>query len=767
MTGHNVLHALGFDAFGLPAEQYAVQTGQHPRVTTEAEHRHHAPAAAPAGAGARPAAQRRDDRPGVLPLDAVDLPADLQQPGTTTRPAGPGPIAELEPLLASGARPVPADVPGAATGGAWAELDDAERRRVVDAHRLAYLSESPVNWCPGLGTVLANEEVTADGRSERGNFPVFKRNLRQWMMRITAYADRLLTTWTRWTGRSDQAAAAQLDRPVRGCAGARSPATAGAIEVFTTRPDTLFGATFMVLAPEHPLVGPAGLRGLAGRHVRRRGPAARPRRADAVAGLPQRRPSCKTDLERQTEGRDKTGVFTGGYATNPVNGEAIPVFVADYVLMGYGTGAIMAVPGQDERDWEFATRFELPIVRTVAPPEGWEGEAFVGEGPAINSANDEISPGRPGRRRGQGADHRLAGGARALGERTVNYKLRDWLFSRQRYWGEPFPIVYDEDGTADRAARVDAAGRAAGGRRLLAADLRRGRRHVRAGAAAGAQGRLGRRSTLDLGDGPKRYRRETNTMPQWAGSCWYELRYLDPANAERFVDPEVERYWMGPQGRGPHRRRRPVRRRRRARGAAPAVRAVLAQGAVRPGPRVEQRAVPPAVQPGDDPGATPTPTSAGRTCRPTRSSRTGTGAFTWQGKPVTREYGKIGKSLKNMVTPGRHVRRVRRRHLPRLRDVDGPAGRVAAVGDPGGRRLAAVPAAAVAQRRRRGDRRAARRRGAGRRRHRVGCCTAPSTRSATTWTRCVQHGDRPADRAEQPRGQGRRRRPGRSPRRWC
>src|SRR5918994_865291 len=381
MTGRNVLHAMGFDAFGLPAEQYAVQTGTHPRATTEAN-------IARYKAQLRRLGLAHDDRRSVATTD-VDFYRwtqwiflkiygsfyDEQQRRAR-------PVEELEAEFAAGTRPTP-------DGRPWAELSEVERRDVVDSFRLAYISEAPVNWCPGLGTVLANEEVTADGRSERGNFPVFKRDLRQWMMRITSYAERLLgdlddLDWPEsiklmqrnWIGRSE---------------GARVlfPTAAGPLEVFTTRPDTLFGATFMVVAPEHPLVDrlaagdwPDGVpASWTGGH-----PSAR----EAVDDY-RRATALRTEMERQTEGRDKTGVFTGGYATNPVNGESIPVFVADYVLMGYGTGAIMAVPGQDERDWEFAERFGLPIVRTVAPPEGWEGEAYVGEGPAINSANDSVS----------------------------------------------------------------------------------------------------------------------------------------------------------------------------------------------------------------------------------------------------------------------------------------------------------------------------------------------------------------------------------------
>ncbi|BCJ61153.1 hypothetical protein Jiend_45750 [Micromonospora endophytica] len=309
------------------------------------------------------------------------------------------------------------------------------------------MSQAPVNWCPGLGTVLANEEVTADGRSERGNFPVFKRNLKQWMMRITAYGDRLLDDldtldWPEpiklmqrnWIGRST---GAHVDFPT----------SAAPVRVFTTRPDTIFGATYMVLAPEHELVDaltpaawPEGTRDAwTGGHASPRAAVEAYRKAAAA----------KTDVERQADTKEKTGVFVGAYATNPVTGAQIPIFIADYVLAGYGTGAIMAVPAQDERDWDFAELFELPIVRTVAPPEGFDGKAYTGDGPAINSAAPE---------RGLDLDGLGVADAKAriiewleangAGQGATTYRLRDWLFSRQRYWGEPFPIVYDADGTA-------------------------------------------------------------------------------------------------------------------------------------------------------------------------------------------------------------------------------------------------------------------------------------------------------------------------------
>ncbi|HEU4421757.1 MAG TPA: class I tRNA ligase family protein, partial [Pilimelia sp.] len=531
MAGRNVLHAMGFDAFGLPAEQYAVQTGTHPRTTTEAN-------VVTFRRQLRRLGLAHDDRRSVATTD-IEYYRWTQwiflQIFNSWYDAEAGrarPIDDLIAEFAAGTRPTP-------DGRPWAELSEVERRTIVDDHRLAYVSQAPVNWCPGLGTVLANEEVTADGRSDRGNFPVFKRNLKQWMMRITAYADRLVDDldtldWPEpiklmqrnWIGRST---GANIDFPFDG----------GDIRVFTTRPDTVFGATYMVLAPEHRLVDamvpdawPEGTKAAwTGGHATP-GEAVAAYRAFAAG---------ETEEERQAETKEKTGVFVGAYATNPVNDEQIPIFIADYVLAGYGTGAIMAVPGQDERDWEFAEAFDLPIIRTVRPSEGFEGKAYLGEGPAINSgfldglgiadAKEKIIEWLVANGRGEGA---------------TTYRLRDWLFSRQRYWGEPFPIVYDETGLPVALPES-----------MLPVELPdvedfSPRTFDPEDANAEPETPLSRASEwvdveLDLGDGPKRYRRETNVMPQWAGSCWYELRYLDPTNDKAFVDPENERYWMGPR----------------------------------------------------------------------------------------------------------------------------------------------------------------------------------------------------------------------------
>ncbi|MFD8800397.1 leucine--tRNA ligase [Streptomyces atroolivaceus] len=545
MTGHNVLHTLGFDAFGLPAEQYAVQTGTHPRASTEANMENMKVQLRRLGLG-------HDKRRSFATIDAdyykwtqwiflqifnswYDTEADRARP-----------IAELVAQFESGERTVPG-------GREWGALSAADRADVLGRYRLAYASDAPVNWSPGLGTVLANEEVTADGRSERGNFPVFKAKLRQWNMRITAYADRLLNDldgldWPEaiklqqrnWIGRSE---GARVDFPVDG---------AGDITVFTTRQDTLFGATYMVLAPEHDLVEriiPAAWP--EGTHPVWTGGHASP--AEAVTAY-RKQAAAKSDVERQAEAKDKTGVFTGAYATNPVSGEKVPVFIADYVLMGYGTGAIMAVPAHDARDFAFARAFELPMRCVVEPSDDrgtdastWEDAFGSYDAKLVNSSNEEISLD------GLGVVEAKARitewlQAHGVGEGTVNFRLRDWLFSRQRYWGEPFPIVYDEEGIAHPLPES-----------MLPLELPEvedysPRTFDPEDADTQPETPLSRNAdwvnvTLDLGDGagPRKYRRETNTMPNWAGSCWYELRYLDPHNDQRLVDPAIEQYWMGPR----------------------------------------------------------------------------------------------------------------------------------------------------------------------------------------------------------------------------
>ncbi|MGV9317870.1 leucine--tRNA ligase [Streptomyces sp. NPDC003660] len=548
MTGHNVLHTLGFDAFGLPAEQYAVQTGTHPRVSTEANMENMKAQLRRLGLG-------HDKRRSFATIDPEYYKwtqwifVQIFNSWYDDEAGKARPISELVALFESGERPVPGHT------RAWSELTAAERADVLGEFRLAYASDAPVNWCPGLGTVLANEEVTSDGRSERGNYPVFKAKLRQWNMRITAYADRLLDDldgldWPdaiklqqrNWIGRSE---GARVDFPVDG----------ERITVFTTRPDTLFGATYMVLAPEHPLVEKFTPEAWPeGTHDAWTGGHATP--AEAVAAY-RAQAAAKSDVERQAEAKDKTGVFTGVFAVNPVNGEQVPVFIADYVLMGYGTGAIMAVPAHDTRDFAFARAFELPIRCVVEPTDGrgtdtWDDAFSSYEAKLVNSAGESVT-----------LDGLAVPEAKAritdwlaetgIGEGTVNFRLRDWLFSRQRYWGEPFPIVYDEDGIAHALPES-----------MLPLELPEvedysPRTFEPDDADTQPETPLSRNDewvhvTLDLGDGrgPRAYRRETNTMPNWAGSCWYEFRYLDPHNDREMVDPQVEQYWMGPREGMPH-----------------------------------------------------------------------------------------------------------------------------------------------------------------------------------------------------------------------
>lgn len=541
MVGRNVLHTMGFDAFGLPAEQYAVQTGTHPRSTTESNIERYLAQIRRLGLG-------HDERRRVATTDIEFYKWTqwifLQIYGAffDTERNEARPIEELEAEFDSGARTLD-------DGRDWSSLSRSERAEVIDSHRLVYRSDSQVNWCPGLGTVLANEEVTAEGLSDRGNFPVFRKKLSQWMMRITAYADRLtddleLLDWPEkvksmqrnWIGRSHGASVkfAVAEQP---------------IEVFTTRPDTLFGATYLVLAPEHPLVDelttafwPDDI------DPRWTGGAASP--AEAVHAYREKAGS-KSELERQ-ENKDKTGVFTGSYAVNPVDGRDVPVFIADYVLTGYGTGAIMAVPGHDQRDWEFADAFGLPIVKVVEA-QGAGGSAhdvtqaaYAGDGLAVNSANDEgldID--------GMSVDEAKATviawlEGRAAGVGTVQYKLRDWLFARQRYWGEPFPIVYDDEGFAHALPESELPVE------LPDVDEYRPVSFEPDDADSRPSPPLEKAEDwmnleLDLGDGLQHYSRDANVMPQWAGSSWYQLRYVDPTNTEAFCDPENERYWLGPR----------------------------------------------------------------------------------------------------------------------------------------------------------------------------------------------------------------------------
>ncbi|USN98897.1 MAG: leucine--tRNA ligase [Phycisphaeraceae bacterium] len=537
MNGYNVLHPMGWDAFGLPAEQYAIQTGVHPAETTRK---------------AIDNFRRQLKRFGFCydwsrEFGTIDedyykwtqwIFLKIYHAWYDPEIARARPIEELVEELETGERPAIFNPDAAEYGAAgapgreefpWSQLDEETRRAIVDSYRLAYVAEQTVNWCPKLGTALANEEVI-DGRSERGGFPVFRKPLRQWQFRITAYAERLLddlknldwpsstrTQQAEWIGRSE---GAHVDFFLKDGPSAHEGLP---LRVFTTRPDTLFGATFMVVAPEHPLVGAVleePCPGCDRRQIRAY--------VDHAKNL--------SDVERQ-ENKEKTGVPLGVQAINPATGKPIPVWTADYVLMGYGTGAIMAVPGQDERDWEFAEKFGLPIIRTVQPPEGWDGKAYTGGGPAMNSGFLD----------GMGIVEAKSAMTDWLeqegkGRRKVNYKLRDWLFSRQRYWGEPFPVVYDERGFhfgVDESAlpvrlppMKDYEPEESDEPQPLLAKA-----HDWVRTTAGEAGV----SALPA-DAP--VRRETNTMPGWAGSCWYFLRYCDPKNGERFVGREAERAWM-------------------------------------------------------------------------------------------------------------------------------------------------------------------------------------------------------------------------------
>jgi len=496
MKGFNVLHPMGWDAFGLPAEQYAITTGTDPKETT----------------------QKNIDNI-RRQIKSLGLSYDWDREVSTTDPGyykwtqwiflkffnsyfdeaeqKARPIEEM---------PIPEG------------LNAEDRQKYIDEHRLAYEAEVPVNWCPALGTVLANEEVVG-GVSERGGHPVIRKPMRQWMLRITKYAERLLedlkeVDWPEsikklqrdWIGKS---IGAEVVFKIDGFD--------DDITVFTTRPDTLFGATYMVMAPEHKLVDKITT-------------------ADRKKQVQDYREQAarKSDLDRTDLAKEKTGVFTGAYAINPVNGAKVPVWISDYVLISYGTGAIMAVPAHDERDFEFAKKFELPIIPVVEPEDKEQAElvkkgqlCFVGDGAAINSGEFDGLPTAEFKER---ITNWLS--ERGLGKKAVNYKLRDWLFSRQRYWGEPFPILHTEDGRVISLSEDE-----------LPLELPVVESYTPTGTGEPPLSSVKDWVNVTLADGSKA-KRETNTMPQWAGSCWYYLRYLDPRNSERPWDPEKEKYWM-------------------------------------------------------------------------------------------------------------------------------------------------------------------------------------------------------------------------------
>ena len=643
MCGYNVLHPMGFDSFGLPAEQYAIATNVHPAVTTEKAIDKYRRQLKMFGFSYDWDRELATSDVGFYKFTQWMFTRMFQSwfddECRWTAPNGDAtigralPISKLQEKLQSGQWGVNECFELVRDNDAprreWADLSPQQRRRVLDNHRLAYLDEVPVNWCPALGTVLSNEEVDADGRSDRGSHPVFRRPLKQWMLRITKYAERLLADiapldWPEpiklmqrnWVGRSTGAEVVFpladkwsvengewkcLDKSVRIEGPLSYTNFPHAIRVYTTRPDTLFGATYMVLAPEHELVDQV----------------TRPENREAVEAYvaAARR---RTDLERTADSKAKTGVFTGGHAINPASGQRIQIWVADYVLMGYGTGAIMAVPASDTRDFEFACTFDLPIVAVVKPTVEWiEQRVAVLAAPIeqrTTTGLDEIARDFPEltaevakcRERSSGLSDRTISvlhekvgaekliahyvkhpktwsaafseksvavnspgdsdaskvvgdvcnlndlptdqanaritewlAAHGVGRAAINYKLRDWVFSRQKYWGEPFPVLHGEDGETIAVADADLP--------VELPPMDDFQPIVRADDDADSPPAppLGRAEAwINVEQDGKRYRRDVNTMPQWAGSCWYFLRFVDPQNQARFADPEAERYWM-------------------------------------------------------------------------------------------------------------------------------------------------------------------------------------------------------------------------------
>ena len=641
MNGHNVLHPMGFDAFGLPAEQYAIEHNVHPAVTTKANVETYRRQLKMFGFSYDWSREVATCVPEYYRFtqwiflqmfnswyDETCQWTDQQGKPSVGRAR---PVAELIDELESGRWGVTASynlARDANTPGRieWSSLDANQQREVVNKHRLAFIAEVPVNWCPALGTVLANEEVDNEGRSERGSHPVYRRPLRQWNLRITKYGDRLLEDlddldWPEpiklmqrnWIGRST---GAEVIFPLADCwkiennqwtcvsGPCQQPPTFDdfphSIRVYTTRPDTLFGATYMVLAPEHPLVEQITTDD-------------RREAVDAYVKAARNR----SDLERTTDTKSKTGAFTGAYAINPVSGHHVPIWVADYVLMGYGTGAIMAVPGHDTRDFEFAKAFDLPLIAVVQPDEDWfheqingagfdrdycekkglgglvdsitdsavhaaatiagitaqdprallDGdpgwvkqvllpafaadpgifvESFTGNGISINSPGDidgGASAGDTCSINGlptPEAKEKITGWLqdRGVGVGAVNFKLRDWIFSRQKYWGEPFPVLHGPDGETVGVDESELP--------VTLPDMEDFRpTPVEDGDAAVPVPPLGRaKEWVHVSRDGKDFVRDLNTMPQWAGSCWYYLRFIDPTNTERFCDPEAEKYWM-------------------------------------------------------------------------------------------------------------------------------------------------------------------------------------------------------------------------------
>jgi leucyl-tRNA synthetase len=570
MLGRNVLHPMGWDAFGLPAEQYAIKNNVHPAETTRKNIENFRRQIQMLGLSYDWDREVDTTDPKYYKwtqwiflqlfnsyfdpvleraMPVSHLVNELENENLAVAPDG---SVRLNPTQ-EGLEEISGEV---RVERLWRELSPEERLDVIAGQRLAYTDEVPVNWCPGLGTVLANEEVI-DGKSEVGGFPVERRPMRQWMLRITAYVDRLLRDldaldWPEplkemqrnWIGRSEGAHVDFDIVPPEGQTPPTDSEPAGdsvegneelSVTVFTTRPDTLYGATYMVLAPEHPLVPQITSKS----------------QAQAVEAY-RLQCACRSERDRMADAKEKTGVFTGGHAVNPVNQERIPIYIADYVLMGYGTGAIMAVPAHDERDFEFARKFGLPIRAVVKPTEEWLAAAsrakpgstpaqiaaeyhnhpggfpvaFTGSGIAINSPAIDGLP--TDQAKAKMIDMLEDDGT---GHRAITYKLRDWLFSRQRYWGEPIPILLDEKGNLYPVDAVE-----------LPVTLPEMEDFKPTGTPEPPLSKM--KDWIYVKRGGKTFIRETNTMPQWAGSCWYYLRFTDPHNDDRFADPAKEKYWM-------------------------------------------------------------------------------------------------------------------------------------------------------------------------------------------------------------------------------
>ena len=570
MQGFNVLHPMGFDSFGLPAEQYAIEHNVHPAVVTEENINSIRAQLQFLGLSydwGREIATSREDYYRWTQWIFVRLYESYYDPDHHWKDANGRsiqgralPIEKLAEAFASGLRDLSAadrEIIGGNADGAWLDLSEKERQAVLNNYRLAYQDEIVVNWCPGLGTVLANEEVTNDGKSERGNFPVYKRPLKQWIMRITAYTERLLEDldadlaagkgesfrldWPvaiklmqqNWIGRSEGAEV--LFDVLR----ANSKEKLCQLPVFTTRPDTLFGATFMVVAPQHPLVNPTSEQ----YNVPESWPADIDERwkgsgADIRDELQAYAEEAASKAAADRDEREKTGIFSGFYAINPVNSQQIPVFVADYVSMDYGAGAIMAVPAHDERDCEFAEKFGLDIVTVVAGGNSDESACFSGYGTSINSPSSGESVFSINGLPTVEAKGKIIAALeeRALATRAVHYKLRDWIFSRQRYWGEPFPLVAHGDGYAQT---VDPP--------VVLPPMEDFRPQTSDDPDRPVQPPLFRAGSewrkVVLEDGSMG-ERELNVMPQWAGSCWYYLRFIDPQNDGAFCAGDKENYFM-------------------------------------------------------------------------------------------------------------------------------------------------------------------------------------------------------------------------------